>query len=68
MHTLIRINEKYNQIEKKLQEQDIDIEKKKKNLLRSINIVESKLKQINKKNDELQNRIYQILQDALRKL
>lgn len=34
------------------------MEKKKKNLKRSIGIVETKLREINKKNDELQNKIY----------
>lgn len=30
--------------------------------------MESKLKEINKKNDEIQNRIYEIMQDSLRQL
>lgn len=51
-----------------MQEIDGDLEKKKKNLKRSIVIVEDKLKEINKKNDELQNKIYEIMQESLRKL
>lgn len=44
MHTLARITEKYHETEKILQEIDTELEKKKKVLLRSIGIVEGKLK------------------------
>lgn len=44
MHNLARITEKYHETEKSLQEIDTELEKKKKTLLRSIGIVESKLK------------------------
>ncbi len=58
MHPLIRISERYLETGDMLKEVDVHIDKKKKQLVQSISNVENKLKDVNRKSTEIEEKIY----------
>ena len=66
MHTLIRVTEKYQETSKFLKEIDPVLDKKKKSLMSLVANAESKLKDINRKSNEVEEYLYEIMQRALK--
>lgn len=68
MHTLIIVTEKYEQTTKALREVDPTLDKKKKELMGAVATAETKLKDINRKSNEVEEKLYEIMQKTLKQL